>query len=852
MTQLSSCPDNDQLLLLLDEKLSGVSEIQLVQHLDHCLRCQSRLEALVNKSGREVIPAMSQSPSLPAIWHLAGNGHRSPSENGLPVRDENAFQQIENSFPGESTGLRLLERIGQGGMGVVLKAHDLALERPVAVKFISPQLAEDPAARQRFLREARAAAGITHSQVVTIHSVNDRQPFPFFTMEWIDGLPLNGWLDGNRLLETETLIDIGCQLARGLAAAHDGGVIHRDIKPENILLDSRSGQVKITDFGLARVMDEYRLTHTDVFLGSPGFQAPESLETVDSVDQRSDLFSLGCVLYFLCAKVPPFEHPSLIRSLQHAARGIYRPLREVAPRTPASLERVIVQLLRPDPKERFPDAREVERQLQSCLRSVIPPPVSPRPAQDSLSLKVRTRQGSRIDQRPNAWRWPAWGLLLVGALAPVFFLLGNLFAGGALAERQEASVNRDLPGQRRVEPVEDTRVQATAFSGKHKEMKRATRISKDPLMPFVLEVADQEPTGFRTLNGAIAAAGDGATIRVDSSERFEFYQPITVPHGIRLLAAESRRPIFDVYLAGNETEDEEDPDHEMEDDDNGDGEGLLAFLQLQGRTTIRGIDFQLHPVEEIECGLIQTDAPLVAEDCGFSVPSEGIALVSQSEVDLEFVGCRFQVPAGLAIGGEADQEGQATFRNCLIAGDVVLRLATESPFRVLMENCTCFSNRFAELFPGIDFEEEFLGEPFSGGTSFFQFDVQHSVLCTREGLLVLEADDGLFQRQHRRFLGWKGEGNLLVDPGVILWHEDGYEEMDEISWCQGLATWKKKFVEVDSLTDPAPFRESLESLYVKLENRQGLSGKALELKEELKSGAGFCPESTDRISSSVD
>mgnify|MGYP003336183470 CR=1 FL=1 len=137
-------------------------------------------------------------------------------------------------------------------------------------------------------------------------------------MEWIDGLPLNRWLDGNRLPETETLIDIGCQLARGLAAAHDGGVIHRDIKPANLLL-SENGQVKILDLGLALLAaeDEESLTvmHNERVMGTADYLSPEQAVNSHEVDHRTDIYSLGCTLYFLLTGQPPFPTGTLAQRI---------------------------------------------------------------------------------------------------------------------------------------------------------------------------------------------------------------------------------------------------------------------------------------------------------------------------------------------------------------------------------------------------------------------------------------------------------------------------------------------------------------------------------------------------------
>src|SRR5262249_4625282 len=192
----------------------------------------------------------------------------------------------------------VLEVVGKGGTGVVLRARDIKLMRVVALKVLAAPLAASGTARQRFAREARAAAAVRDDHVVAIHAVEDDGPVPYLVMEFIDGRNLEGLLRRTGPLEVKEVLRIGMQVAKGLAAAHHQGLIHRDIKPANILLENGVQRVKLTDFGLARAVDDASLTQSGIIAGTPDYMSPEQANG-DPVDYRSDLFSLGSVLYAL-------------------------------------------------------------------------------------------------------------------------------------------------------------------------------------------------------------------------------------------------------------------------------------------------------------------------------------------------------------------------------------------------------------------------------------------------------------------------------------------------------------------------------------------------------------------------
>src|SRR5262249_34432812 len=196
--------------------------------------------------------------------------------------------------------------VGRGGMGVVLKAFDETLHRVVAIKVMAPQLATSATARQRFTREARAQAAVSHDHVVTIHAVEEHGPLPRIVMQFVAGTSLQDRIDRTGPLQLHEVLRIGMQTASGLAAAHAQGLGHRDVKPANILPEDGVEQVELTDVRLARAADDASLTQSGTVAGTPSFMSPEQAEG-KSLDHRSDLFSLGSVLYAMCTGRAPFR-----------------------------------------------------------------------------------------------------------------------------------------------------------------------------------------------------------------------------------------------------------------------------------------------------------------------------------------------------------------------------------------------------------------------------------------------------------------------------------------------------------------------------------------------------------------
>ena len=362
-----------------------------------------------------------------------------PTDRSEPERSEDDRITLDfldaSDEPGSLGRLgqyEVLEVVGCGGMGIVLKAHDTKLNRLVAVKVLAPQLAANATARKRFLREARAAAAVSHDHVVTIYAVDDNEPpkglhhtacggLPYLIMEFIDGESLERKIDREGHLELKEILRIGRQIAAGLAAAHEQGLVHRDIKPSNILLQNCVQRVKITDFGLARATNDAGITRTGEVAGTPQYMSPEQAQG-KSVDARSDLFSLGSVLYAMCTGSSPFLAETTLGSLRRVCDDSPRPVRKINVDIPEWLVAIIERLLEKDPDDRVQSATEVETLLSAHLAELQGDPITPTMLE--LPLASRHASGARkLGPTPNRRRLSRV-LLLAAAGLLLCLLLG--------------------------------------------------------------------------------------------------------------------------------------------------------------------------------------------------------------------------------------------------------------------------------------------------------------------------------------------------------------------------------------------------------------------------------------------
>src|ERR687886_2446940 len=258
-----------------------------------------------------------------------------------------------------SAQYELDREIGRGGMGIVYRAKDRRLKRPVAIKLLPPELAFRSEIRTRFLREAETAAQLSHPNIVPIYSVDEVENLVFFVMAFVRGDNLAKRIHDAGRLGVEEARRVVREVADALAYAHARGVVHRDIKPDNILLDAETGRAMVTDFGIARAVTEgqdSRLTATGMALGTPTYMSPEQAAGERQIDGRSDLYSLGVVAYQMLCGEPPFTAASTPAMLVKHISERPMPLEQRRADVPQDLARAVMMLLEKDPANRFPSA----------------------------------------------------------------------------------------------------------------------------------------------------------------------------------------------------------------------------------------------------------------------------------------------------------------------------------------------------------------------------------------------------------------------------------------------------------------------------------------------------------------
>ncbi len=384
-----NCPD----IIVLNQLLGGSLDLEveeiLSKHIEVCSNCRDRLER-----------AAGSERTLRAVErNLRGTGELSDTERNLietcaSASDSNLFlgeveaadtheRQSSHTRPSPSRsdplaiplgpGSRLgtyeiLEQLGRGGMGVVWKARDPHRDRFVAIKVLEGQVMALASERSRFLREARAAGSVEHHNVVRMYGVEET-PVPCLIMEYVDGPSLKTYLAKAGPLDLPKVLQIGMQIAHGLAALHAKKVTHRDIKPANLMIEEATGLVKLTDFGVAHIDGDSQVTLEGCVSGTPAYMSPEQAKG-DDADHRSDLFSLGSVLYTMATGQSPFGDERTFAALIRVRDSEPLPPQAINPKVPSSLSNLIRRLHSKDPNKRPHSAAEVARLLHMQLEQL--------------------------------------------------------------------------------------------------------------------------------------------------------------------------------------------------------------------------------------------------------------------------------------------------------------------------------------------------------------------------------------------------------------------------------------------------------------------------------------------------
>jgi eukaryotic-like serine/threonine-protein kinase len=505
----AACPTDAALERYASGLLGSAALAELVDHVQHCQRCQENLARL--------------APSHLALGQHSGAAGDATDVATTPGTDreplaitrpfaeepEDLDDEIDLSFLQPSASAQALGRLGKyevlrvlgrGGMGLVFQAFDDALQRTVAIKVLAPELASSAKARRRFVREGRAAAAINHPNVVIIHAVDEQNNMPYLVMEYVAGCSLRDRLHRPPRLQPVEIVRIGVQIASGLAAAHEQGVIHRDIKPSNILLEDGVDRVKIADFGLARAaMDLTDITTLGHGVGTPSYVSPEQV-TGGTTDHRSDLFSLGCVLYAMAVGHSPFRGRLALEVIRQVADHHPPPLFECDSRIPQSLSKVVEKLLEKKPQNRYQSAREVMSALNEQLSML-----NQMPSDQLPTVAPATRRSSR---RP-ARRVVVGVAAMLAALAAVWSVTTWLRPKNKTVENGAAAAPA-----KSIEPV------------------RANAI---------VSVGQDEQADFSSLADALADLGPNSTVRIVDAATYDTPLVINDEQRFRGLRIESPR-----------------------------------------------------------------------------------------------------------------------------------------------------------------------------------------------------------------------------------------------------------------------------------------------------------------------
>lgn len=419
-----SC-NEEWLVLLTKDQLDEERTCYLIEHLDHCKSCSEQLNRLSfadtnwSESRTVILEEASKRTQTKSSKLVADEPFPTKITSLIrwlePIADASPISS--HHYIGQVDGYWVKRVIGYGGMGVVLEAWDTKLHRVVAIKAMHPHLAANGSAKQRFVREARGAASVVHPNVVAIHTVHAEHDPPYFIMPLVEGESLQSRIDRLGPLDVDAALRVAIQIADGLSAAHAQGLVHRDIKPANILLEHGTERALLTDFGVVRALNETTMTASGVIAGTPEYMSPEQA-TGNEIDSRSDLFSLGCVLYAMLSGRSPFRSETTWGVLRRIEKDTPRRLSELRPDLSDAVESLVSWLLEKQPNQRVDSATD----LADDLRQLLAHHVDRRQHHLPLRLAKRLQRRSKNVRRIVPWLVACCSIfcasMIVWSLAP--------------------------------------------------------------------------------------------------------------------------------------------------------------------------------------------------------------------------------------------------------------------------------------------------------------------------------------------------------------------------------------------------------------------------------------------------
>ena len=485
MSKVESCPNPEAMRNLIEHGGPDAEIEVLASHLEQCEACGQAMDTLLGvdstvadlQSGK-----MIQIPSGPVLEELKSKLHGlkpvaataleqnqtllfAVQPDAKPTTPPTSAQDLTEAFAsflapseradeiGRLGNYRILKQLGAGGMGMVFLAEDIQLRRRVALKTLLPALASNDQARERFLREARAMAAVEHEHIIAIHQVGEDRGVPFLAMPLLKGEALDVRLRSGPVVPRREAVRIAAEMAEGLAAAHEHGLIHRDIKPGNVWLEGERGRVKLLDFGLARAqLDDVQLTHSGTIVGTPAFMAPEQAQG-NAIDGRADLFSLGAVLYAMLTGRRPFEGASTMAILTALALKEPPSPNSINAEIPADLSQLTMRLLAKNRDQRPETARQVASDLREWLRADEQPPALIVPSGAVPGIASPSVNIAAKPPKPSRRKLIAFGLLSAGALLAAILMIRLPSKDGELVLEADADQIEVTIKQAGKEPV---------------------------------------------------------------------------------------------------------------------------------------------------------------------------------------------------------------------------------------------------------------------------------------------------------------------------------------------------------------------------------------------------------------
>jgi serine/threonine protein kinase len=342
---------------------------------------------------------------------------------------------------------KVIGMLGKGGMATVYKAHELSLNRVVALKVLSDQLSEDKDYIKRFEREAQAAAQLNHPNIVQVYAIGEEKGVHYFAMEYIKGKSLAEIMKEEGVMAPEKAVAIIKQAADALGEAHGVGLVHRDIKPSNIMIDA-AGRPKVTDFGIAYISTaQTKLTREGSIIGTPEYLSPEQCEG-KIVDGRSDIYSLGVTLYELLTGKTPYEADTPVSMLMKIVKGDFPPISEIKPDVPPAIRKIVEKMMQTDPNKRYGSMAEVIKDFNEYEKSLSASagPAARMPA----TITYQEIEAQQSTASPSA-KSSKWAAVIVAAV--IVLLMGGAFAAKVLYFDKKA---KSTPAGQETAAVEQT------------------------------------------------------------------------------------------------------------------------------------------------------------------------------------------------------------------------------------------------------------------------------------------------------------------------------------------------------------------------------------------------------------